>query len=426
VPLLRHPVAQFVAAGLLTLAVIAVGTGWLSNRAATAQARADARRTTEILARSVAEPALTGGLVAGSPGAVDRFDRAVRDRLLVGDVRRVKIWAEDGTVVYSDQTELIGTTYALGEDEQRVLAGASSEAEVSDLGRPENRFERGRGGLLEVYTRMETPGGRPVLFEVYYSLADVDARRQTLLRAFRPITLGGLLVFLALTTPVLWLLTKRLEQAGAEREQLLLRASDASDAERRRIARDLHDGVVQDLAATAFSLSAVARDPGTPPDLGARLEKDSASVRTNLRALRSLLVEIHPPDLEHAGLEAALQDLVAPAGAAGVSASVRVEGADRLSPETTGLVWRVAQEAVRNSLRHAGASAVEVVVDGTGDPMLLEVSDDGDGFEPEREAEPGHFGLRGLDSLARDAGGRVHVRSAPGAGTTVRLEVPRP
>jgi signal transduction histidine kinase len=87
------------------------------------------------------------------------------------------------------------------------------------------------------------------------------------------------------------------------------------------------------------------------------------------------------------------------------------------------LVWRVAQEAVRNSLRHSGAARLHVAVRREGDLVVLEVSDDGRGFDPAESVDRTHFGLRGLDSLIAEAGGVLRVTSAPGEGTTVRLEV---
>ena len=96
---------------------------------------------------------------------------------------------------------------------------------------------------------------------------------------------------------MLWVLTRRLTSAGEERERLLLSAVRASEAERRRIARDLHDGVVQDLAGTAFAISAVARAETTTNVSRTVLNNAAQSLRNGLRTLRSLLVEIHPPGL---------------------------------------------------------------------------------------------------------------------------------
>jgi two-component system NarL family sensor kinase len=420
VRVLRNPVAQFLAVGFLTLAVVLLATGRLSGRAASREAIDDAVALTEVLARSVAEPAIPAGLVDGDAGAVDRLDRAVLRRLQARDVARIKIWAADGTIVYSDKTQLIGNRYDLGDDERAVLANGSIEAEESDLARPENRFERAFGGLLEVYTRIRSPEGQPLLFEVYYSAEGIETRRAQVLDEFRPITVGGLVVLLVVTTPLMWVLTRRLGRAARERERLLRAAVDASDAERRRIARDLHDTVVQDLTGTAFALSAAARDGGAD---ARSLETTASSIRGSLRSLRSLLVEIHPPDLRTTGLAAALGDLVAPAAGAGIEAEVRTTALGTLSDSTAPLVWRVAQEAVRNSLRHSGATHLRVSVHREDDLVVLEVADDGRGFEPGEVGDRSHFGLRGLESLIAEAGGVLRVTSGPGEGTTVRLEV---
>jgi len=432
---LANPVVQFLAAGFVVLVVVVVGTVQLSRQAADREAIKDARSTTALLGRSVAQPAVPRGLVDGDAGAVDRFDRTALRRLLVGDVKRIKIWNGAGRIVYSDKTRLIGSHYPLGDDELDVLHKGATDAELSDLAKPENRFERALGGdLLEVYTRIWSPEGDPLLFEVYYSAADIAHRRSEVYDEFQPITLGGLLVLVALTTPLLWALTRRLDRSARDRERLLLAAADASESERRRIARDLHDGVVQDLAGTSFALSATARDPGTDARTAERLAPMSRSLRSSLRSLRSLLVEIYPPDLGVDGLAAALEDLVAPAASAGVAARVEVYDVQEASQDSVRLVWRVAQEAVRNALRHADASRLSVQVGTAGGLLTLDVTDDGRGFAARPDSRPdsrrdslpdtGGIGLRALRDLVKEAGGRLQVRSAPDSGTTVHLEVP--
>lgn len=419
--ILKHPVTQFLLAGALALVLVVLATGQLSARAAQEEAIWDSRSTTEVLARSVAEPAVPRGLVDADPGAIDRFDRTVLRRLLVEDVERIKIWSADGRIVYSDETALIGERYDLGDEEKAVLAEGAVEAEVSDLGRPENRFEVSSGGLLEVYTRIDSPEGEPLLFEVYYSAEDVALRQQEIFDSFRPITVAGLGVLLVLTTPLLWVLTRRLRRAAEERERLLRAAVNASDAERRRIARDLHDGVVQDLAGTAYRLAASARQDSAP----SRDDLDDMSrlLRGSMRALRSLLVEIYPPDLAAEGLSGALDDLLAPVEAQGVAAHVTVSGVEGARPDPVALVFRVAQEAVRNAVRHAHPTRIEVDVSRAGDRIVLEVVDDGAGFSSAEAPARDRLGLRGLTDLVEEAGGRLEVRSRPGGGTTVRLEV---
>ncbi len=420
----NRPVLQFIAAGLVALAVLVVGTQWLSQRAATDEAVADARATTTLLARAVVQPALTRALVDEQSAALDRFDQLALKRLVVGDVLRIKIWNARGRIVYSDEARLIGHRFNLGAEERAVLLGGGSDAGLSDLTQSENRYERSFGRLLEVYTQVVVPGGEPLLFEAYYSYDTVSRRSAEVLGAFRPITVAALLLFMLLTVPLVWVLARRLGASAAERERLLMAAVEASEGERRRIARDLHDGVVQDLAGISFAASATARELADRPEVARRLEKLGSGVRHSLRALRSLLVEIYPPDLRTEGLAAALDDLVAPASAAGIEVNLHVDDTSHVRDEAVALVWRVAQEAVRNAVRHGRPTQMRVTVAVPGDlVVLLEVADNGAGFEPHTVPREGHLGLRGLRDLIVESGGRLDISSAPGEGTRVTLEV---
>jgi two-component system NarL family sensor kinase len=424
-PLWRRPVIQFIAAGVVALVILLWASGWLSERAATAEAIADARSTTRLLATTVVEPALNRGLVQGEIVSIDRFDRVALRRLIVGDVHRIKIWDASGRIVYSDETRLIGERFTLGPEEREVLQDGGTDAEVSDLTAPENRFEKTSGRLLEVYTQVWVPGGRRLLFEAYYSYDDVSRRSAQVLSDFRPITVAGLVIFVGLTVPLVWVLARRLDAAAAERERLLMAAVEASEQERRRIARDLHDGVVQDLAGISFGASAAARELSDRPEVAQRLEALGLGVRRNLRTLRSLLVEIYPPDLRTEGLAAALDDLIAPAAAAGVDVELRVDDMSGVREEASALAWRVAQEAVRNAVRHAHPQSLDITVTLTEDLLVLEVVDDGGGFDPASVPRGDHLGLRGLRDLIIESGGKLDIESAPGAGTTVRLEIAR-
>jgi signal transduction histidine kinase len=416
---------QFLVASFLLFGATWWATGKLSERAGRSEAVADARGTTDLLAHSVAEPAIPRKLIDIDPGAIDRFDRAVLDRLMVGDVRRIKIWRADGTIVYSDETDLIGERFPLDTEQRQVLTSGTTEGGVSDLRRSENKFETDESGLLEVYTQIMSPEGTPLLFEAYYSVATVQERAHEVLTPFRRITAGALLAILLLGVPLIGALTSRLTRASRARERLMLRAMDSSEAERRRIARDLHDGVVQELAGTAFALSGSAREPGISPGLKGDLDRAGEAVRRSLRQLRSLLVEIHPPGLNAGSLAASLEDLTAPARSAGTAATVSVSGIDGAPDQVVTLVWRTAQEAIRNAVRHARATHLSVEVTGDERQVRLVVKDDGVGFDPSAGSGEGSYGLRGLKSLVEDGGGVVDVDSSPDDGTTVRMVVDR-
>ncbi|MEO8106508.1 MAG: ATP-binding protein [Actinomycetes bacterium] len=430
-PVWQQPVVQFVVVGLVVAVFLAWITGVLGERLAQEQAIDDARSTTTLLAETVVEPALSSGLLDTQAGDLDRFDRLVRSRVLRGEVVRVKVWDANGRIVYSDEPRLIDQMFPLDADQGDVLASGGSDAEVSDLSKSENTLDQELGRVLEVYSRVEAPNGEPLLFELYLSDNNLEARADELYRLFRPLTVGGLLLFLLLTTPLVWVLSRRADAAAADRERLLVMAAEASDAERRRVARDLHDGVVQDLAGTSFALSGMARDTLTTADLDRSalrrdLDRLATAVRRSLLGLRSLLVEIYPPNLEGVGLGAALQDLVANARESGMQVRLDVTGADELGADVTALIWRTAQECVRNAVRHGGPDHLEVTVgvDAAGRMATLTVTDDGAGFNVDASPSPDSFGLRGLRDLAREAGGTLTVRALPGDGATVRLEVP--
>lgn len=422
--ILRSPVVQFLLLAVVTMVAIIIGTSRIAQHVAEDEAIAEARNTTEVLANSVAKPSIDDRLLAQRTAALDKFLNLTRRGLLVENPTtvRVNLWSPDGTLLITNRLRLSGEKFTLDADQRRVLEEGGTGYQVADPADPENPPADDDKRLVRVYTPVEAEDGRKVLFEAYYSLDDLEDRRAEILQPFRWITIGSLAVLLIVVTPILWLLTRRLTSAGEERERLLVSAVDASDAERRRIARDLHDGVVQDIAGTTFSLTALARDPMVPEAARRTLDAAGESLRDSSRALRSLLAEIHPPDLHADGLEPALGDLTAPAAAAGVQASVSVDGVEGASDAAVALVWRVAQEAVRNALRHSGASTVAVTVRGPDGRLQLEVVDDGIGFDPDVSG-PDRYGLKGLRSLVTDIGGEIEVVSAPGGGTAVRMEV---
>jgi hypothetical protein len=126
------------------------------------------------------------------------------------------------------------------------------------LSRPENRYERSAGQLLEVYRRIRTPAGTPVLFETYPSYTEATARIRTIWERFAPISVGVLLLLLVLQLPLARRMVTQLRATQRERELLQERALDTSTEERRRIAGTLHDGIVQDMSASALLVAGAA------------------------------------------------------------------------------------------------------------------------------------------------------------------------
>jgi signal transduction histidine kinase len=429
----RTVLIQVIAGALAVVIGVAVAGAFASRRVAERESVTDAAHTTDLIAQQVVQPAITNGLISGNPAALAAIDRVVRHQVLSSSVVRVKLWTATGRIVYSDEPRLIGQTFPLGSQERAALDRPSVRAEVSNLDRPENKFERGRGKLLEVYRPVWTPAGQPLLFETYSPYQQVTQRAGQLWRGFAGITISSLLILVALLLPILWRLLNRISGAQRQREVLLQRAVDASEEERRRIAGTLHDGPVQELAATSFTVAGAAgkaADNGQP-ELAEMLTTAAGTVRASIRGLRSLLVDIYPPSLTSAGLIPALTDLTEVLAARSIAThlSLTEDAAARLSPARQQLVFRIARECLRNATRHASARNVEVRLFRHGHSTVLEIIDDGTGFDPAPVLEDpadGHFGLRILTDMAADAGADLLLATAPGAGCRWRLEVPGP
>jgi signal transduction histidine kinase len=208
------------------------------------------------------------------------------------------------------------------------------------------------------------------------------------------------------------------------------RALDASRDERERIAASLHDGVVQQLAAASFTAAGAAELAAGTGDAAQaqRLRDVAATVRGSIAAVRSLLVDIYPPSLRDAGLDAALRDLVGvtAARAPGVELHLAVDAAtaNGLPAEVQEAVFRVAQEALRNAVDHARASRIALSLGTSEGRPRLDVEDDGAGFDATAPAAAdGHLGMRLMSDVALSIGARLSVLSSPQRGTLVRMEL---
>jgi two-component system NarL family sensor kinase len=426
----RQVMTRFIAAGVIAFLVVGVGGAFAAWRAAEREAIDDAQQRTRMLADHIVAGAATDALVAGDPAAVRRMDRLVRSQVLGHGVLRVKLWTADGTVVYSDETELIGQRFEFDDDERAALLSGQADAALTNLARPENQFERGSGALLEVYLTIRTPSGRPLLFETYQSRSQVAARGVQIWKDFVPSAIGGLLVLLVCLVPLVWTLARQLESARNERERLLSNALHSSTTERRRIASHLHDGIVQSLAGVSYALAGTAENLGSA---GQRTEaatvKDAAlELRQDVRSLRSLLVEIYPPSLRGAGFESAVADLTAQLSSRGIEVDLDLSGGDGLREPEQALFFQVAQESVRNIVRHSQATRAGLELHRSDDELRFVVRDNGRGFDQANTRRSGgeeaHMGLTLLVGALAEMSGTLTVESAPGCGTTLIARIP--
>ena len=198
----------------------------------------------------------------------------------------------------------------------------------------------------------------------------------------------------------------------------------AQEAERARLARDLHDEVNQALAAVSMRLAATAE--GAPPEFAEELAETQRLATQAMHELLGLARELRPTALDDHGLVVALRTQVRMFGERwGIAAHFAADGTRPLLGEFEQLVaYRVVQEALSNAARHAQPTKVKVTVSGChAAEVKVTVTDDGLGFDPDR-LDHGRSGLAGMRERALLARARIDVRSAPGEGTTVQLTLP--
>ena len=232
--------------------------------------------------------------------------------------------------------------------------------------------------------------------------------------------------------------------SGVVRRELDLRATHAVQSERIHMmqgvdpvmkqeraltAAEIHDGPVQHLPSMALQLARVDLRLARGDTQGARAiaERVREDMEREVEDLRRLMAGLHPPMLEHVGLEAAVRDLGCDLAArAGCSVSVDAVLEERLTTETEFVLFRVAQEALTNVAKHADARTVRVHLGRKPGWAELDVADDGRGFQPIEvgSADGRHFGLSAMRERVGALGGSLLVESRPGGGTTLTASVP--
>jgi PAS domain S-box-containing protein len=223
--------------------------------------------------------------------------------------------------------------------------------------------------------------------------------------------------------------TAALEREAERRRTLLARVERLQDDERRRIARDLHDVLGQEIVALSLALddaaSALQQRPGST---GAALQRARERLAAVDRELDGIVFQLRPTALEDMGLADAIAAHAAQWGRhAGVAVDIASHGPvqERLPPHVEAAVFRAVQEALTNVARHAQARGVALLVERTRGRLQVAVEDDGVGFMPDATgAMRGQWGLLGMQERLAALGGEVQLESQPGRGTTVLMRVP--
>ncbi|MDR6416390.1 signal transduction histidine kinase [Pseudarthrobacter sulfonivorans] len=401
----------------MALVLVATPVAFWIRAEAERHALANARDVTQRLADNVVGPLITDQLLAREPAALELLDRRLEPWLAESGVTRIKVWDERGRVVYSDVASLIGQDFEQEEWARLLLEGGPATATFEPQTAEENEFEATSGELVEVYVRSASQSGAPMIFETYSSGDGVRREQHAVLMGMIPPMVLALAVLqLAQLIPAVRL-ARRMQVNQAARNVLLRCAIEASDQERRQIAAELHDEVIQDLSGLAYALESEERRG--PPELQHVFTNARTMLQNNIRSLRAMTSELYPPDLEELGLNASLMRLEAPLVERGIGLTVEIPETFVLDRDRAVLLYRVAREALVNVSKHSSARAVAIRVRQAGQRTEITISDDGVGFNPSESRGESHLGLRILGDTIRQAGGAFEVRSAPGEGTCV-------
>jgi PAS domain S-box-containing protein len=219
--------------------------------------------------------------------------------------------------------------------------------------------------------------------------------------------------------------TRRLA-AARELQALVTRSSNLREEEQARIAREIHDSLGQSLTVLKFDLSALADSLKKRRDLSERAREMARRVDAAIASLREIAAGLHPATLEQLGLAATLEWTLDRFQAdTGLACSLDEGGLTLpIPPSLAVALYRIAQEALSNVLRHAQARKVDVSLFSEGEEIVLRVTDDGRGISPEDTLKPRSLGLIGMRERVRGLGGTLKVEGAPGFGTRVEVRTP--
>jgi len=205
------------------------------------------------------------------------------------------------------------------------------------------------------------------------------------------------------------------------------------ELERKRLAREIHDQVIQDLLAVGYRLEELESGPAVTPSLEDELQSVRSDVRKLVSDLRHICGELRPPTIDSLGLGPALQSFVHGwSNRTGIVVDLALDPNLGRLPEATELsIFRIVQEGLNNVRKHAGASRVDVRLEHTSPRrLLLSIADDGRGvpadFDLLQLSAEGHYGLSGVSERVALLGGRLKIRNQPESGALLQAEIPHP
>jgi signal transduction histidine kinase len=414
----RREILRFAVPGVIGMVLLTLGSLLVSVAVAREQSQREAETTAQWLARTIVAPRLNAKLSGGAVEAIARLETAFASTVQGSDVVAVRLWNDDGVIIYADDPRLVGEAA-----DPPDLSVESLISEAADPNRPENRYLSADAELVQVSLPVTGKDGSEYVFQISQQQDTIQEDARSIWVAFVPILVGSLVLLGLLLVLLGVVMARRISADLRARQDLLQQAIAASDLERRRIAADLHDGTVQDMAGLSFRLAGMSSQASARGELdnAAQLSDAADRSRACVRELRSLLVDIYPPNLEMSGLSAALSDQIAALGPE-VSVDLDIADVPDLDQSTITVIYRVAREALTNVQKHARATEVSVTLRRLDGGVELRICDDGRGFDPEL-VEEGHMGLRVISDLVTSVGGNLTVDTAPGRGCRISFWV---
>jgi signal transduction histidine kinase len=415
----KGPSLWTLAAGLVVVAVVSV-TG--ATRVGGEVARLErAERLSFLLEARVLEQAVLDARTAasGTPvgGSAGQRAAVVRQELNAALAELAALFPHDPAVARV-RAAAVEWQAQVDVKHQLLAAGDLVAAKRADRAQVEPSFDRLAGLLRTTAASYSAAAGA----------AQGRSRAETL-----AVAVAATLLCLVL----LWRMERgRARQRAAEvraqedRSRLVNKILSMAERQRSGMAAELHDGPIQGLTRLGLSLErSQLRLRRRQPEEAARLLADAQDgLAGEVQALRRIMATLRPPVLEERGLVSALSDYVEVVREqAGITCTLAARLPDRLPEDQEIVLYRVAQEALANVARHARASRARVELVETDDAVVLEVHDDGVGFDPAAELVGGldHFGLAGMRERVELAGGTWTVWSRPGAGTVLTATLPR-
>ncbi|MCW2620240.1 MAG: histidine kinase [Modestobacter sp.] len=423
-------VALFVLLGVLVAAGVALSTGAAARRAGAEEADRSFQRLAVVVAGSVVAPLLTPQLLSGGASAAGVLARAVDRLRAIGPVQTVTVRDGEGRLIWTD--DVTATAAPLRADQRTALRSGTAVLDPTSTGGSPDDPVRASVGV-------QGTTGAPLLVEVTGRRENLASAAGSSWKSYAPVALGAVLLLQLLQLPLVLLLARHVRRHRQAAAVLREAAGAATAVERRRIAGEVHDdvlpvlhGLVYELDGARLSRARPDRDAAHPDRNTALLDRTAEGLRSGIRRLRALLLDLSQDRLPETDLAAALTEMAHRMESAGVHVSVQAPDVGCLPRPAAEVLYRCVQEALRNVAAHSGAERVEIVatVDSNSDAdahVTMTIDDDGRGFEGARLAESradGHLGLRALGDLVADSGGSLTASSSPGQGTRLVVRVP--